>query len=365
MRILYVAPPAVGGIRNHLTGLIRYFSQEHEVMVIAPPDKHLKEAVEGVGGAFQVLDPPPGQLVGLRKWIKSFGPSLLHLHGYKAEMLGRMAAAGLPIPIVVTLHNYLIYPGSRLFFAPLYYYLKRAFPARDRYIAVSGALKEDFLKRSGVNPTKVTVIHNGIAMEPFRRAKPQPELTGLGSPLIGTALRLSRQKGIDVLVQAAPLIFQRYPRTALLVSGEGPLAKQLKDTVVDMGLANRIFFLGFVENLPRFLASLDIFVLPSRTEGLGIILLEALACGVPVVATDVGGIPEIITSGSHGLLVPAQNPAKLAAGIETLWEDQNLRRKLAERGIERIRERFLLQDMHIKTAQVYEDVMRERDRVLT
>jgi glycosyltransferase involved in cell wall biosynthesis len=156
---------------------------------------------------------------------------------------------------------------------------------------------------------------------------------------------------------------QRYPGAALLISGEGPLEKELQEKVAGMGLKNRIFFLGFVENLPDFLASLDIFVLPSRTEGLGIILLEALAGGVPVLATRVGGIPEIITSETHGLLVPAQDPEQLAAGIEKLWEDEGLRRTLVKKGKERIRERFLLQDMLIKTGQVYEAVTRERDRL--
>ncbi len=364
MRILYVAPPAAGGIRSHLAEVVNYFSKGHEVMVVSPPDRRLEEAVTRGGGAFRAVPTSAGQILGLRRNVKSFMPSLVHLHGYKAELLGRMAAAGFQAPVVVTLHNYLVYPGSRVLLAPLFYFWEKRWPLRvHRYIAVSAALKHDFLARSSIDPQRVTVIHNGIRPEPFSQAKPRPELQELGSPLIGTALRLTHQKGIDVLVQAAPRIMQRYPGAALLISGQGPLEKKLQEKVAGMGLKKRIIFLGYVENLPEFMASLDIFVLPSRTEGLGIILLEALACGVPVVASNVGGIPEIITSGTHGLLVPAQNPGQLAAGIEKLWENQKLRKKLVKKGKERIRERFLLQDMLIKTAQVYEAVMRERDPV--
>lgn len=362
MRILYVVPPAAGGIRSHLAEVVHYFSEKHEVMVISPPDRHLEAAVTRGGGAFRAVPASAGQILGLRKYVKSFMPSLVHLHGYKAELLGRLAAAGLKKPVVVTLHNYLVYPGSRVLLTPLFYFFEKSWPLPvHRYIAVSAALKHDFLARSSTDPKRVVVVHNGIRPERFSQARPLPELKALGSPLIGTALRLTHQKGIDVLLQAAPLILQRYPAASLLISGQGPLEKELQEKVARMGLAERIIFLGFVENLPEFLASLDIFVLPSRTEGLGIIILEALASGVPVLASNVGGIPEIITSGTHGLLVPAQDPGQLAAGIEKLWEDQNLRENLVKNGKERIREGFLLHDMLIKTAQVYEAVMRERD----
>lgn len=364
MRLLYVVPPAAGGIRSHLTELVTCFSKEHEVMVISPPDERLQESVIGGGGIFLTLKNSLGQLGALRKLILRFNPSLLHLHGYKAELLGRMAVAGFNIPIIVTLHNYLVYPGSRLFPASLFYRLERFVPGRvHRYIAVSEALKADYLSRSGTGSKRVTVIYNGIRLEAFSDAKPRVGLKGLGTPLIGTALRLTRQKGIDVLLDAAPAIFQRYPNASILISGEGPLEKELKRKVARMGLKKCILFLGFVENLAEYLASLDIFVLPSRTEGLGIILLEALACGVPVLATGVGGIPEIITSGTHGLLVPPRDQEQLAAGIETLWENKKLMNDLVENGKERIKERFLLHDMLIKTRQVYDDVMRERDRV--
>ncbi len=168
---------------------------------------------------------------------------------------------------------------------------------------------------------------------------------------------MTAQKGIKDLLEATPLILNKYPEVRILIAGEGPLKEKLQLKSSKMGLEKRVYFLGYYDNLEDFWASLDLFVLPSHTEGMGIVLLEALASKVPVVATSVGGIPEIITSGKHGLLVPPKNPQALAEGVIELLEDINKKDSFVKAGVNRIKEKFLLSDMLLKTAEIYNEVL--------
>ncbi len=204
--------------------------------------------------------------------------------------------------------------------------------------------------------SKVEVVYNGICLNHYEKTEPAPTLCQEEFPVIGTALRLTAQKGIEDLLEATPLILNKYPEGRIFIAGEGPLKEKLLLKSSKMGLGKKVCLLGYYDNLASFFASLDVFVLPSHTEGLGIVLLEALASGVPVVATSVGGIPEIITSGKHGLLVPPKNPQALAEGVIDLLEDINKKDSFVKAGVSRIKEKFLLSDMLLKTAEIYNEV---------
>ena len=363
MRLMYAAPPAAGGIRSHVVELVRHFSRDNEVLVLSPADSQLEAAVMAGGGFFYGSKTLSQQFFAIRRILRAFKPDLIHLHGYKAELLGRMAALGAGLPLVVTLHNYLSYTGSGPLPIRAFCLLQRLpLSPVNGYITVSQALKEEFLRWNDYPAEKVTVIYNGIRPGPFEKARPLPELQGLGKPLIGATMRLARQKGADILVEAAPFILARYPGAALLISGRGPMEKELKEKAAAMGLKEKVHFLGYFEDLPGFLASLDLYVQPSRTEGLGITLLEVLSCGTPAVASAVGGIPEIITCGVHGLLVPPGDARELAAAVIRLAEDEKMRQNLGEKGKKRIKEGFLLKDMLEKTAAVYGSLLGEKVR---
>lgn len=369
MHILYVVPPAAGGIKKHVLQLIKHFKQKkHQVTLISPPDNSLYQNVSKEGGEYYSIFLSNKKvsfakdILTIKSIINKTKPDLIHLHGYKAGVVGRLAL--LPsnnIPTIVTLHNFLTYPGASSPHIKLYQLLeKRILSLRTtKYIAVSNALEKDFSRRCKISEDKITVIYNGINLDDYEKAKPIQHIKNLGHPLIGTAVRLTSQKGIEELIEAAPLVLDKFPNGLILVAGEGPLKEQILQRLKLMNLENRVLLLGFYDNMPGFLTSLDVFVLPSRTEGLGIILLEALACGTPIIATQVGGVPEIISPGINGLLVPPQDPIGLAQGVISLINDYS-QSKMAQKGTELIKENFLLQDMLANTEKIYSDVLQQR-----
>jgi glycosyltransferase involved in cell wall biosynthesis len=175
------------------------------------------------------------------------------------------------------------------------------------------------------------VIRNGIDTARFA---PPPGRDGADTkrPIIGTLARLDPRKGIRILLDAMQHLLPDYPDTLLLVGGAGEDQETLVRQALALGIADRVVFVGPVQDPYDFYRRLDVFVLPSLDEGFGLVLLEAMATGVPVIGTRVGGVPEILTHGVNGWLVEPGDPVALAAGIRTLWADPSLRRQVAEEG---------------------------------
>ena len=199
--------------------------------------------------------------------------------------------------------------------------------------------------------TRTITIHNGIDLSAFHpEVAPFDKQKDLHLPsdavVLGTVGHLAPVKGLDILIEAVPLILAEVPEAHLLIAGDAiyetheQYAQQLTDRVERHGLAERVHFLGFVRDIPRLLAGLDIFVLASRCEGFGRAVAEALAVGCPVVATQVGGICELVSSEVHGLLVPPGRPEPLAAGVVKLISDPSLRERLTEHGKRRVWRHF-------------------------
>ncbi|HHX78006.1 MAG TPA: glycosyltransferase family 4 protein [Firmicutes bacterium] len=363
MRFLYVLPAAAGGIKNHVLAMINYFSRKHTITVFSPGNEEIEAAVMKTGGSFYALPPGASYLLGsaaLRRAIRNQSFDLLHLHGYKAGLVGRLLSLSRDIPTVITIHNYPGFPQLKGAAGSLYFFYEQRFAARvDKYIFVSKALKDYFCALSKADDDKTAVIYNGIDIKLYDRADCVPELKQMGFPLVGTASRLAPRKGIDDFIEALPFFFREYPGGAALIAGDGPLKSQLRKKAVSLGLADRVHFLGYCRNLPGFLKSLDLFVHPSRSEGLGIIVLEVLASRVPVVATATGGIPEIITPGVNGLLVPVRRPADLAKSMARLVSSP-LTPVMVEEGYKTVREKFKLEDMLYKTEEIYREVLERK-----
>ena len=213
-------------------------------------------------------------------------------------------------------------------------------------------------------PTARTVtIYNGIDLRAFRPGvEPLDGQKDLelppGAQAIGTVGHLAPIKGLETLIEAAFLVRDRLPRAHFLIAGGAiyethrRYARRLEELVRRRGLEERVHFLGFFSEVPRLLATLDLFVLPSRSEGFGRALAEAMAVGCPVIAAAVGGVPEVVRHGVDGLLVPPGDPRALAESIVRLMGDASLRNRLAEQGERRVREHFSLprQALRFRTA---------------
>lgn len=216
------------------------------------------------------------------------------------------------------------------------------------------------LALAGVPERKIVVIHNGIDIEDTLTlaARPVPltgEVARHDGPLVGVIGRLEAVKDIETFIRAAELVAKRRPDVTAVVAGSGSGEKPLRRMVADKGLDERVVFTGWLEPeraLP-LLAKLDVYVLSSLSEGLNTSLVEALALERPVVATAVGGNPEVIIDGKTGLLVPAKDPSAMAAAILKLLDDTELARRLAEQGRLHVKANFTLEEMCRKTVELY------------
>jgi glycosyltransferase involved in cell wall biosynthesis len=227
----------------------------------------------------------------------------------------------------------------------------------DLYIVVSRAVK-DVLVRDGLPPGRIAVVRSGIDLDRFDRAPDAAfrSVFGIseGDRVVVNVAHFADHKGQRYLVEAAPLILRDLPRTVFLLIGEGELRLSLMTLARELGVADRVLFPGFLANVHEYLGSADLFVMPSHMEALGTAALEAMAAGLPVVASRVGGLPEIITAGRDGLLVPPRDPNALAHAVVRMLRDDGLRQRLASEGRKRVRAKFGVDRMVDETVKVYE-----------
>src|SRR5262249_52452719 len=267
------------------------------------------------------------ETVRLLRYLRA---DVLCCHGYKADLLGRPAARRAGVPAVAVSRGW----TGESFKIRLYERLDR-FLLRwmDRVVCGSGgqAVK---VRRAGVAPEKITVIRNAIRPERF--AAPDPvyrrKLAALFPRprrwVIGAAGRLSPEKGFDVLIEAARQVVREEPAAGFILFGEGALRGALSRHIEAAGLKGRFVLGGFRDDLDRLIPCFDLLILPSFTEGLPNVVLEGLAAGVSVVATAVGGTPEVIEDGVCGVLVPPGDPGALARRIADLLGSEGERRTM-------------------------------------
>jgi glycosyltransferase involved in cell wall biosynthesis len=274
--------------------------------------------------------------------LERAGAHVLLCHGYKANLLGRAAARRHGIPAVAVSRGW----TGESWRVRLYERVDRLhLRFMDHVVAVSEA-QAARVRRTGVRAEKLTVIHNAIDPERFvdpdprYRAKLEKFFRAPRRHIVAAAGRLSPEKGFDVFLTAAARVLEAQPEVGFVLFGHGALRPMLQQQVAMLGLGGAVVLAGFRNDLDRFLPHLDLFVLPSYTEGLPNVVLEACAAGVPVVATEVGGTPEVIEDGSSGLLVPPGDPDALANRILEALECEERLRDLGFMGRQRVLEKF-------------------------
>lgn len=248
--------------------------------------------------------------------------------------------------------------SRRVSFVPRAHRLNRwKYAMPDRFIAVSQHVAEVLLEY-GVDPGKVRVVHSSVDLgrldvEPLpREALGVPE----GVPLIGSVGALVGHKDHANLIAAMAVVLSELPDVHLVVAGDGELRPTIEAQIEKLGLGNRVTLLGHREDAPRVLKALDVYVSSSWSEGLGTSVLEALACGVPVVATAAGGVPEMVIDEETGLLVPARDPERLAAAIGRMLRDKDLAATVTVNGKKHVRDHFTVDKMVEGNIRVYGEV---------
>ncbi|RPJ78609.1 MAG: glycosyltransferase family 1 protein, partial [Acidobacteria bacterium] len=230
----------------------------------------------------------------------------------------------------------------------------------DCFICASNAIRT-MLVEDGIQSERAVTVHEGVDVERVASVPAAPVHEAYwfppGAPVVGNIAALVPHKGQRYLVDAAATVVREMPRARFLVLGEGELRHELGEQIERLRLSQHVLLGGFRADVLGLLKSFDLFVMSSVTEGLGTSLLDAMAAGRPVVATRAGGIPEVVDEGVTGLLVPPRDAGALADAILSLLRDDNLRRRMGDAGLARVRERFTVRRMVAETVAVYERLL--------
>ena len=304
----------------------------------------------------------PAAVDELTHLLRSTRAGVLVCHTFKPNVLGRLAARRVGIPCVVVSRGW-TWESLKV---RVYETLDRVnLRFVDHVVAVSDGQGER-VRRAGVPGTRLSVIRNAARLRAFDAPDPayRDKLRGLFpadsrvSRVVLAAGRLSPEKGFAVLVESAAAVLKQHPTAGFVLFGEGGERARLEVRVREMGLAGRVVLPGFTAELDKFLPWADVVTLPSFTEGLPNVALEASAAGVPVVATAVGGTPEVVADGVSGLLVPSGDPNRLAEALARLLSDAELRAKLGDGGRVRMQAEFTFEAQARQYAVLFERLTR-------
>ena len=228
-------------------------------------------------------------------------------------------------------------------------------------VAVSGGTKLSLISRNHISEHKVRIVRYGVDLKKYHKKQSDDMRQAMGLqgafPVLGVVARLDYIKGHSFLIQAVSDIVKKYPKLRCVLVGEGDYRTKLEKLIHELGLTDHFVLLGTRSDIVDILSVLDLFILPSISEGLPNVILEAMACSVPVVASRVGGIPEIIEHRISGLLVPAQNTHALSKSILELFDNGRLRRQLGENARKRVQEKFSLEHQIRQFKKIYHDFL--------
>jgi len=368
--------PAEGGMRTHVFALLKKLNKKiFRPMAALPKNmvvdrKVLTEEIEiypvdFYAGPYLFSDlKAAAQLV---KIIRRNKICLLHVHGARAGFVGRTAALLTGVPVVIyTVHNF-IYKGDSPHWQKKACSLMERLYCRftDMYITVSKALAEEVNRIDFIPEEKITTVYNGIDLNDFNvilDCMEKKKELGLDpyAPVVGTAGRLIPSKGISYFIEAAAEIKKKFPRTQFVVLGDGPERARLESRARALSLYPNIKFLGYRRDFHGILPVINIFVMPSLTEGQSIAVLEAMAARRPIVAFAVGGIPEIISHNRTGILVPHIDSLSLASAVIELMENPFKAEMLGNNARDLIEEKFSQDTMVRKIEEIYLHCLKQK-----
>jgi glycosyltransferase involved in cell wall biosynthesis len=370
VRILHIQKVAgIAGSENHLLALLPCL-QEHgfepTMLVLADrndrPGPFLKR-MRAVGIPTMVMpimaDLDPLLLPRLVRFIRQGGYEIVHTHLFHADLYGGLAARLAGIRLVIsTRHNDDAFRRRYLFRGLI------AWSARycDQIICISESVRRFCETTEGIPREKMTVVHYGLAPVATTGNRGWRREFGWGDevPVLGIVARLTAQKGHTTLLRAMPEVVQQFCTAQLVVVGDGELRRELQGYTQQLGIGPHVHFLRYRCNAAAMMPGFDVFVHPSRWEGFGLVFLEAMAAGLPIVATQQGSIPEIVQHGQTGLLVPVDDVRALAHAVCILLADRNLAQSIGRVGRRRLEEKFTLAAMVERTCAVYARLLSEK-----
>lgn len=358
----------IGGAERELLLILEHLRRQGYASVVVCPDKGpLGEELERLGVEIRYVPLPPWRKVfayprrarairQLRDVITEVRPALIHVNDIWWVPQALRARSGLGTPIIAHVRQEIEPPKVRR------YELDQA----DAVLPMSRHIQQS-LEIGGVSDKRLWTLYSALDMT---RVSPQKDGRGRGRfdvpdnvPLIGTVANLFPRKGYEVMVKALPIVLASFPTLQYVIIGQGNSGyeRTLRSLVRELGLEKAVHFVGFQKEVYSCLAAMDIYVHPALMEGFGIAVLEAMAMGKPVVASRVGGIPEVVQDGVTGILVPPGDPGPLALAVVRLLKDPHRRESMGRAGKERFEMHFTvdrimktLEDVHAELLSVYD-----------
>ncbi len=367
-KILHIQKVAgIAGSENHLLTLLpklREYGYQPTMLVLADkedrPDPFI-EQMRSIGIRTDILlmrdDADPLLILPLVGYLRRNCFDLIHTHLFHADIYGTLTAGLVGIKHrISTQHGFSPWREQRL-----YGLLDRiAASQQQQIITVSKEIGKWLVEVEKLPAEKMRTIHHGIDLEQlYSKTQVSQELVNVGRPVIGTISRLLDWKGLDFLLSAFERCLEKYPQASLVIAGDGPERFFLEQQAHALGIAEKVYFLGHLPHsrIGSLIQTFDIFAFPSFGEGFGIVLLEAMAWGKPIVASNAMSIPEIVIHGKTGLLVAPRDSDALAQGLLKLIESPSLCQQFGSAGRQRLEQEFTVDIMVQKTIAVYDEVL--------
>jgi glycosyltransferase involved in cell wall biosynthesis len=348
------------GGQDQLLALLKGLHRHgHKICLLCHPSTLLETRAREAG--ISVYPIPIRSEVGLISFVRLFvaiqkvRPEILAFNTPKAILMGTLASLFGSV-------------GARVIFRRVNFPLRNNLLTRFKYtrnidciIAISESIRLQ-LQVCGIPSSKIRTIYEGMDLALYPR-RTIPGMRQASKPIVvGTVAHLSREKGLKYLVEAASLVPEVQKRMRFVIVGDGECLQELRNSAQQRGLGDVFQFVGFHSDTSQLMKSFDIFALPSLSEGLSSAILEAMAISLPIIATSVGGIPELVRDGDNGVLVAPKDPAALAHAIQRLADNPEESRRMGERGRERMEEQFTLERKIRETEQLCSDLLQKSAR---
>lgn len=357
----------MGGVTMHIKKITKYlsFREDIEMHLITIGNKNKKTKIGNLNIHMIKKSLPypfsiPSLVLFLKHKIIEVNPDIVHAQGSFAPYSTAAALVRNKYPTLLTMHGILakelkFHKGINFIFILFIHKPNERYVVSkiSNIIAVSLYVKNVI---SDMTQSQIYVIQNGIDFEDIHNVQPHKSIEYPSILFVGG---LSKVKGIDTLLNAVPIIRKKILNLCVYIAGSGPEENKLKELVKELNIEENVNFLGYILENEKYsyYKSADVCVFPSRYEPFGIVLLEAMACGKPVVASNVGGIPFVVEEGKTGLLFESGNVEDLADKIMTILKDEELREKMGEAGRERAKE-FTWDKIAERTVEVYKEILK-------
>ena len=351
----------IGGIPIYVTNLARGLKRQGHQPVVVSDRGWLQRRLEQDQIPYRPISCRTSNELDPKLWLRALPelfaiirqekPDLIHAHTRVTQVLGRVLNLCTGIPYVTTSHGlYRFRIGRRLF---------RCWG--ETVMAISNSSMSRLVRQYKLSPPyRVTLVENGVDVDHFLEsvdpdlvARFRQEVGLMGDPIIGAIARLSPVKGLDLLIKAVPGLLKNYPHLQLLIVGEGPVKQDLVRLAYELGIAEHVVIAHPVDDTRIPLAAMDLFAAPSHQEGFGLSVVEAMAAGVPVVASNTGGLAEIIEDKKSGLLVPAADEKALEEALSRLLGDSVFRGQIASAGREKAKAQYDMKRVVEEVEKVY------------